>query len=53
MSNDRSYFMRRAAQERVAANHASGEQAREAHAELAKQYRRLVKTGGQPETANP
>lgn len=44
MTNDRSYFMRRAAQERSAAANAAGEQAREAHLELAKRYRGLVKT---------
>ena len=43
MTNDRSYFMRRASQERSAAANAAGEQAREAHAELAKRYRGLVK----------
>ena len=44
MTSDRSYFMRRAAQERSAAAHAAGDQAREAHAELAKRYRGLVQT---------
>ena len=43
MNNDRSYFMRRAAQERSAAANAAGEQAREAHSEMAKRYRGLVK----------
>ena len=42
MSKDRSYFMRRAAQERSAAANAATEAAREAHSELAKRYRGLV-----------
>lgn len=49
--DEKTYFMQRAAQERSAAAQATGEQAREAHAELAKRYRRLVKAGGQAETA--
>ena len=44
MENDRSYFMRRAAQERSAATHASGEPARKAHLELAERYRERVRT---------
>jgi hypothetical protein len=43
MSNDRSYFMRRAAQERSAAANAAGDEARDVHSELAKRYRKLVK----------
>jgi hypothetical protein len=42
MENDRSYFMRRAAQERSAADHAAGKAARHAHQELEKRYRELV-----------
>ena len=42
MENDRSYFMRRAAQERSAADHASGKAARHAHLELERRYRELV-----------
>jgi hypothetical protein len=42
MENNRSYFMRRAAQERSAANHASGDPARKAHLEMARRYRDLV-----------
>ncbi len=42
MGNDRSYFMRRAAQERSAADHAAGEAARSAHLELERRYRELV-----------
>ena len=42
MTNDRSYFMRRASQERSAAANAASERAREAHSELAKRYRKLV-----------
>ena len=47
MSNDRSYFMRRAAQERSAAANASDDKAREAHQEMAKRYHGLAQT---PET---
>jgi len=43
MRNDRSYFMRRAAQERSAADSAAGDKAREAHQELARRYRGLAK----------
>lgn len=42
MENDRTYFMRRAAQERSAANRASGEEAREAHEAMAERYKGLV-----------
>jgi hypothetical protein len=42
MESNRSYFMRRAAQERSAANHAAGDPARRAHLELAHRYRELV-----------
>jgi hypothetical protein len=49
MASDRSYFMRRAAQERSAADHAAGDKARDAHAELARKYRELV-NGGERET---
>ena len=42
MSNDRSYFMRRAAQERSAAANATGDKAREAHREMARRYRGLA-----------
>lgn len=44
MENDRSYFMRRAAQERSAADNASGNEARHAHQELERRYRELVGT---------
>jgi hypothetical protein len=44
MTNDKSYFMRRAAQERSAAEHASGRAARHAHEELERRYRELVGT---------
>jgi hypothetical protein len=40
--NDRSYFMRRAAQERSAANRASDEAARDAHLQMAQRYRKLI-----------
>jgi hypothetical protein len=42
MKNDRSYFMRRAAQERSAADRASANSARIAHLELERRYRELV-----------
>ena len=42
MANDRTYFMRRAAQERSAAANASAGKARKAHMDLAKHYRGLV-----------
>ena len=42
MSNDRSYLLKRAAQERSAAAQATGEPAREAHDELARRYRELA-----------
>jgi hypothetical protein len=44
MENNKNYFMRRAGQERSAANHASGKAARLAHLELEKRYRDLVGT---------
>ena len=50
MSNDRSYFMRRAAQERSAVDNASGDKAREAHQELARRYRGLAEAA-MPEPA--
>lgn len=42
MTNDRSYFMRRAAQERSAADHAADAAARKAHKELAERYQNLI-----------
>ena len=42
MRNDRSYFMRRAAQERSAADNAAGEEARKVHREMARRYRGLA-----------
>jgi hypothetical protein len=42
MESNRSYFMRRAAQERSAADRASDDPARKAHLELAHRYRELV-----------
>lgn len=44
MSNDRSYLLRRAAQERSAAAQATGKSAREAHHELARRYRELAES---------
>jgi hypothetical protein len=48
MENQRSYFMRRAAQERSAADHASGNAARGAHLELERRYRELVGMSAEP-----
>jgi hypothetical protein len=45
MNNDRSYFMRRAAQERSAAANAAGDKAREAHQEMARRYHGLAEAG--------
>ena len=42
MDKDRSYFMRRAAQERSAADRSTDASARAAHLELAERYRDLV-----------
>jgi transcription elongation GreA/GreB family factor len=42
MDKNQSYFMRRAAQERSAADNASGHAARDAHLELERRYRQLV-----------
>jgi hypothetical protein len=42
MENDRSYFMRRAAQERSAADHALDDAARDAHLEMARRYRQMI-----------
>ena len=44
MERDRTYFMRRAAQERSAATRASGK-AREAHREMADRYKDMVRSG--------
>jgi hypothetical protein len=49
METRHSYFMRRAAQERSAADHAIGEAARTAHLELEKRYRDLVGKGVEAE----
>lgn len=50
MENKRSYFMRRAAQEHSAADHASDKAARNAHLELERRYRELVE---QPNPTDP
>ena len=42
MEEDRSYFMKRAEQERSAADSSSGNEARGAHEELERRYRELV-----------
>jgi hypothetical protein len=49
MGNDRTYFMRRAAQERSAADHAADAKAREAHQAMAEHYSDLVHSADQPE----
>jgi hypothetical protein len=51
--NNRSYFMRRAAQERSAADRASDQAARAAHLELARRYRALVSGPGVAPAAVP
>ena len=53
MSNDRSYFMRRAAQERSAAANAACDEARDAHTEMAKRYRGLAETGAAEAATEP
>jgi len=44
MESNESYFMRRAAQERSAADSADGDRARKAHLEMARRYRDLAST---------
>ena len=44
MEKERTYLMRRAAQERSAADHASGMAARSAHLELERRYRERIDT---------
>jgi hypothetical protein len=46
---DRTYFMRRAAQERSAADHAISPKARRAHKAMAEHYSELVHSVEQPE----
>lgn len=48
MESDRSYFMRRAAQERSAATQAQGK-AREAHRQLAETYGKRVRSKAAPD----
>jgi hypothetical protein len=48
MESDRSYFMRRAAQERSAATQAQGK-AREAHRQLAETYGKRVRAKAAPD----
>jgi hypothetical protein len=50
MQNDQSYFMRRAAQERSAADRAPDEASRDAHLEMARRYLERV---GTSEIAEP
>lgn len=47
MTDGRSYFMRRAAQERSAAASATCEEARDAHLEMAERYRFLAETSNE------
>lgn len=52
MDADRTYYMRRAAQERSAAIRASEAKARDAHLELARRYRARLEASERPvETA--
>jgi hypothetical protein len=51
MNVDRSYFMRRAAQERSAAANATAGRAREAHELMAEHYRDLAEADGKPPAA--
>ena len=44
MEKERTYLMRRAAQERSAADHASGMAARSAHLEMERRYRERIGT---------
>jgi hypothetical protein len=48
MENDRTYFMRRAAQERSAADRAAGVKARKAHKQMAERYQDLVHLADEP-----
>lgn len=47
MSNGRSYFMRRAAQEQSAAENATCEEARHAHLEMARRYQCLAEASNE------
>ncbi len=49
MANDRTYFMRRAAQERSAADHAADAVARKAHEAMAEHYQDLVHAADEAE----
>ena len=51
MDKNRTYFMRRAAQERSAADRATANAARDAHLEMARRYRELVDE--EPEAIQP
>jgi hypothetical protein len=53
MGKDRTYFMRRAAQERSAADHASDDSARHAHLEMERRYRELVGSSVHAEPRDP
>jgi len=44
MENNRTYFMRRAAQERSAASRSTHATARQAHEKMAERYQELVQT---------
>jgi hypothetical protein len=52
MEHDRTYFMRRAAQERSAANRARGK-ARKAHEQMAECYHNLVGSDDTPSHPEP
>jgi hypothetical protein len=53
MEDDRSYFERRAAQERSAADEASDESARDAHLRLAERYGELARAQHKPSADTP
>jgi hypothetical protein len=52
MENNRTYFMRRAAQERSAASRSSHATARKAHEKMAERYQELVQTPDAPERSS-
>jgi hypothetical protein len=53
MDDNRSYFMRRAAEERSAAKRATDETARGAHLEMARRYVELAAPARQAEASGP
>jgi hypothetical protein len=53
MDDNRSYFMRRAAEERSAAERATDEAARGAHLEMARRYGKLAAPARQADVSGP